>query len=65
MISIPPKLAERLDREASARNVSFSAVVVELLERADTSPSLPYVGTIDDDEDLSQRVEEILARLDP
>lgn len=41
--------------------MSFSAVVAELVDR-DPAP-LPYAGIIDDDEDLSLKVEEVLARL--
>lgn len=60
-ISLPPAIAERLDREAERRGTSFSAVIVEL---AAVGPAvLPYAGLIDDDEDLSQKVEEVLARL--
>jgi hypothetical protein len=41
--------------------MSFSAVVASLAGgRADT---LPYAGLIEDDPDLSQKVEEVLARL--
>lgn len=60
-ISLPPAVAERLDREAERMGTSFSAVVVAL---AVEGPAvLPYAGLVDDDEDLSQRVEEVLARL--
>ena len=59
-ISLPPAIAKRLDDEARRRRTSVSAVVTELVERG--SESLPYAGLIDDDEDLSLRVEEILAR---
>lgn len=41
--------------------MSFSAVVTELVERQATP--LPYAGAIADDEDLSLKVEEVLARL--
>ncbi|MBN2114862.1 MAG: ribbon-helix-helix protein, CopG family [Acidimicrobiia bacterium] len=60
-ISLPPAVAERLDREAERRGVSFSAVIAELA--ADGPAVLPYTGLIDDDEDLSHKVEEVLARL--
>ena len=60
-ISLPPVVADRLDREAERRGTSFSALIAEL---AGGEPcSLPYAGLIDDDADLSQRVEEVLARL--
>ena len=62
-ISIPPELAARLDQEAVERNMSFSALVVELIERSQGRSQLPYKGIIDDDEDLSRRIEEILSRL--
>ena len=60
-ISLPPGLAARLDREADRRNLSFSALVAELLERQ--PEPLPYAGLIEDDADLSLRVEQALARL--
>lgn len=59
-ISLPPAVAERLDREAKRRKVSVSALVSELVLR-EPEP-LSYAGLIEDDEDLSLRVEEILAR---
>jgi hypothetical protein len=62
-ISIPPALAARLDQEAAERNMSFSALIVELIEQGQGRSQLPYKGIIDDDEDLSQRIEEILSRL--
>lgn len=62
-ISFPPALANRLDREAAERHMSFSALVVELIDRGSESPPLRYAGLFEDDEDLSLRVEEILARL--
>ncbi len=62
-ISFPIELAERLDREAEERSISFSALVVELIDRAKSPSPIPYAGIIEDDPDLSQRVEEILARL--
>ncbi len=61
-ISLPPAIAERLDREAKRRRTSVSALVAELAQRQPSK--MPYVGLIEDDPDLSQRVEEILARLD-
>ena len=60
-ISLAPALADRLDREAKRRKTSFSALITELVERQ--PEALPYSGLIADDEDLSQRVEEVLARL--
>jgi predicted CopG family antitoxin len=60
-ISLPPAVADRLDKEARRRNTSFSALVTELVQQS--AQQLPYAGLIDDDEDLSDRVEEILARL--
>lgn len=60
-ISLPPAVAARLDREAARRGTSFSAIVVELVER-EAAP-LPYAGIISDDPDLSLRVEEVLQRL--
>jgi hypothetical protein len=55
-------MASRLDREAAERNMTFSALVVELIDKAEASPRPSYIGLIDDDPDLSLRVEEILAR---
>jgi hypothetical protein len=60
-ISLPPAVAARLDREAERRKTSFSALVTELVSQQ--PEPLPYAGVVDDDEDLSQRVEEVLARL--
>jgi predicted CopG family antitoxin len=60
-ISLSPSVAARLDAEAKRRGTSFSAVVADLVGRQ-PSP-LPYAGLIDDDEDLSLKVEEVLARL--
>ncbi|MBM3696130.1 MAG: hypothetical protein FJW79_09395 [Actinobacteria bacterium] len=60
-ISLPPAVAARLDREASRRGVSFSAVIVALAGRG--IGELPYAGLIEDDPDLSHQVEEVLARL--
>ena len=60
-ISLPPAVAARLDREAKRRNTSFSSLITELVTQ---SPEpLPYAGLIEDDRQLSQRVEEVLARL--
>ena len=61
-ISLPPSVAERLDKEAKRRKTSFSALITELVHQQ--PQRLPYAGLIDDDEDLSERVEEVLARLD-
>ncbi len=61
-ISLPSALAARLDREAERRNLSFSDLVTELLERQ--LEPLPYAGLIEDDADLSLRVEHVLADLD-
>lgn len=59
-ISLPRGLAARLDREAKRRKTSFSGLIVELVQRR--PEKLPYAGTIEDDADLSLRVEEILRR---
>jgi predicted CopG family antitoxin len=61
-ISLPPAVAERLEREAKRRKTSFSALIAELLQQQ--PEHLPYAGLIEDDEDLSERVEEVLARID-
>ena len=60
-ISLPPAVAERLDREAKRRKTSVSALVSEFVQKQ--PERLPYAALIEDDEDLSDRVEEILARL--
>jgi hypothetical protein len=60
-ISMPASLAKRLDREAKRRRTSFSALIAELAERA--PGDLPYAGVIEDDPDLSLRVDEVLSRL--
>lgn len=60
-ISLPPSVAARLDREARRRRTSVSALVAELVQRE--PERLPYTALIEDDEDLSERVEAILERL--
>jgi hypothetical protein len=60
-VSLPSAIAKRLDQEAKRRHTSVSALVTELVQQQ--PEQLPYVGLIEDDEDLSQKVEEILARL--
>lgn len=60
-ISLPPAVAARLDREAKRRRTSVSALVAELVQRE--PERLPYTALIEDDEDLSERVEAILGRL--
>ncbi len=60
-ISLQPNLAAKLEREAKQRGISFSAVIAELVQRAPAE--LPYEGLIEDDPDLSLRVEEVLGRL--
>ena len=61
-ISLPVAIAERLDKEAKRRKTSVSALVTELVQQR--PDRLPYAGLIEDDPDLSEKVEEILARLD-
>ncbi len=60
-ISLPPSLADRLDKEAERRGMTFSALIADLAGAETTE--LPYAGIISDDEDLSLRVEEVLSRL--
>jgi len=60
-ISMPASLAKRLDREARRRRTSFSALVAELVEHVPAE--LPYAGVVDDDPDLSLRIDEVLSRL--
>jgi hypothetical protein len=59
-ISLPPALAKQLDQQAKQRKTSVSALVVELMSQQ--AQTLPYAGLIDDDEDLSLQVEDLLAR---
>ena len=60
-ISLPPALDGWLQQTATRRGISVSALIVELLDPH--ARELPYAGLIDDDDDLSLRVEEILARM--
>ena len=60
-ISLPASVARQIEREAARRNVSFSAVIADLVQRE--PERVPYAGIVDDDENLSQKVEEILARV--
>ena len=60
-ISMPASLARRLDREAKRRRTSFSALVAELVEHVPAE--LSYAGAVEDDPDLSLRVDEVLSRL--
>jgi hypothetical protein len=60
-ISLPAAIAERLDKEAKRRKTSVSALVSELVQQR--PDQLPYAGLIEDDPELSQKVEEILGRL--
>ncbi len=59
-ISLPEQIAKRLDKEAKRRKTSVSAIVTELVQQR--PEKLPYAGLIDDDEQLSQDIERILAR---
>jgi predicted CopG family antitoxin len=59
-ISLPTTVADRLDKEAKRRKTSVSALVTELVQQR--PERLPYAGLIEDDKDLSEKVEEILAR---
>lgn len=61
-ISLPEQIAKRLDKEAKRRGTSVSAIVTELVQQQQPA-ELPYAGIIDDDEQLSEQVEEILARV--
>jgi hypothetical protein len=60
-ISMPAAVARRIEREAKRKKTSFSAIVTELVER--TPGELPYAGVVDDDPDLSLRVDEVLSRV--
>jgi hypothetical protein len=60
-ISMPAAVARRIEREAKRKKTSFSAIVADLVERTPTE--LPYAGVIDDDPNLSLKVDEVLSRL--
>ena len=60
-ISLPASVAERLEREATRRKTSVSAVVSDLVQRE--PERLPYAGLIVDDADLSQKIETVLSRV--
>jgi hypothetical protein len=60
-ISMPAALAKRLNREARRRRTPFSALIAELVDRG--PGELPYAGAIDDDPNLSLRIDEVLSRL--
>ncbi len=60
-ISLPPGLADQLDEEAERRGLTFSALIVELAGAE--LVELPYAGIVEDDDDLSLRVDEVLSRL--
>ena len=57
---LPEKIAKRLDKEAKRRKTSVSAIVTELVQQQPVK--FPYAGLIDDDEQMSQNIEHILAR---
>ena len=61
-ISLPEQIAKRLDKEAKKRRTSVSAIVTELVQQQRPA-GLPYAGLIDDDEQLSVHIEQILARV--
>ena len=58
---MPAAVARRIEREAKRKKTSFSAIVAELVERI--PDELPYAGVVEDDSDLSLRVDEVLSRL--
>lgn len=60
-ISLPEQIAKQLDKEAKRRKTSVSAIVTELVQLQ--SEKLPYAGLIEDSEDLSQQVEDVLSRV--
>gem|GEM_PF-689270 len=60
-ISLPEQIAKRLDWEAKRRKTSVSAIVTELVQQHPAK--LPYAGLIDDDEQMSQNIKHILARV--
>ena len=60
-ISLPPSVADRLDIEAKRRGMTFSALIADLA--SSESAELPYAGIINDHDDLSLQVDEVLSRL--
>ena len=60
-ISLAPSVADRLDTEAKRRGLTFSALIADLAGSG--CAELSYAGIINDDEDLSLRVEEVLSRV--
>ena len=60
-ISLPEQIAKRLDKEAKRRKTSVFAIVTELVQQQPAK--LPYAGLIDDDEQMSQNIEQILTRV--
>jgi hypothetical protein len=61
VLALPAKLVEELTRLSEARGLSLPDFLRQLVDRA--TRGLPYAGLIQDDEDLSLKVEEVLARL--
>ena len=59
-VTLPRPLVDDLAREAGERRLSFSAVLAERASRGQNTIS--FAGIIDDDPDLSLKVEEILRR---
>jgi hypothetical protein len=60
-VSLPPAVAAWLDTEAERCGTSISSVVTEVVDRQ--LAALPYAGLIADDDDLSLKFEQVLARL--
>ena len=58
---MPAAIARHIEREAKRKKTSFSAIIAELVERA--PGDLPYAGIIDDDPDLSLKIDEVLSRV--
>lgn len=58
---MPPAIAARLDRESKRRDKSLSSIVAEFVERQPVT--VPYAGLIDDDPELSNKINEVLKRL--
>lgn len=62
VLALPTDLLESLNRLSGGRGLSLTEFLRQVVERA--SAGLPYAGIVeDDDEELSRKVEEVLARL--
>jgi len=61
-LSLPTRLVDDLKRLSKARGLTLTEFLRQVADRA--AAGLPYGGTVEDDKDLSLKVEEVLARLE-